>query len=381
MPAVLHVRVVAGQGGGPDKTILRSARYMRERGYREISAYLRSPADRGFAALERQAEQLDAELIAIDDSGPLDWKVVGRLATLCRRERVQIWHGHDYKSNALGLLVRRLWPMQLLTTLHGWVHRTARTPLYYFVDRCCLRWYERVLCVSRDLEAAALRAGVSSRRCQLIENGIEEDHFERLLTPAAARRALGLSPEIPLIGAVGRLSPEKDFATFLQAFAAVANSHQAQAVIVGEGTGMSDLQNLANSLGIRDRVFFAGHCADVRPWYEAMDVFVLSSLREAMPNVVLEALAMQTPVVATRIAGVPDMIEHQGSGLLVAPGDCGAMADGIVQMLTNVTLRQKCVAAGRAKVETRFSFQQRMDAMQRVYDDLLYTDQRLTQRA
>ena len=64
--------------------------------------------------------------------------MVPRLLDICRRERVTIWHGHDYKSNLLGLLLRRFWPMRLVTTVHGWVHHTARTPLYYAIDRWCL---------------------------------------------------------------------------------------------------------------------------------------------------------------------------------------------------------------------------------------------------
>jgi glycosyltransferase involved in cell wall biosynthesis len=382
LPTVLHVRVVTGQGGGPDKTILRSARYMRDRGYREISAYLRPPRDRGFEALERQAKDFEAELIAIDDSGPLDWKVVGRLTQLCRRERVLVWHGHDYKSNALGLLVRRYWPMRLLTTVHGWVHHTARTPLYYFVDRCCLRWYERVLCVSRDVESAVRGAGVGAHRCQLLENGIEEDRFLRERAPAEARMQLGLRPDAALVGAVGRLAEEKNFDGFLQAVSLVIQSGRAiQAVIVGDGSERRALEQRAAELRIKDRVHFAGHCADVRPWYEAMDIFVLSSLREAMPNVVLEAMATETPVVATRIAGVPDMLGHETSGWLVPPGDAGAMAAGITRLLTDRALRSQFAAAGRSAVLARFSFRERMNRMQQIYDELLQQPQPVARRA
>ena len=72
------------------------------------------------------------------DNGPFDLGVIPRLLNVCRRHKVAIWHGHDYKSNLLGLLLARFWPMKLLTTVHGWVHHTARTPLYYAVDRFCL---------------------------------------------------------------------------------------------------------------------------------------------------------------------------------------------------------------------------------------------------
>ena len=123
-PVVLDARVLRGSGGGPDKTILNSPRFLKEAGYRMVCAYLRHPADPGFEKLRCKAEERGAPLIAVDDHGPLDLGVIGRLLNVCRRDRVTIWHGHDYKTNALGLVLRRFWPMRLVTTVHGWVHHT-----------------------------------------------------------------------------------------------------------------------------------------------------------------------------------------------------------------------------------------------------------------
>src|SRR4051812_9386681 len=100
-PVVLDVRVVRGAGGGPDKTILNSPRFLAEAGYRMLCASLHPPADPGFEQLKCMARRQHAPLLSIEDRGPWDWRVVPRLLSLCRRERVRIWHGHDYKSNAL----------------------------------------------------------------------------------------------------------------------------------------------------------------------------------------------------------------------------------------------------------------------------------------
>ncbi|MGL4554935.1 MAG: glycosyltransferase, partial [Gemmataceae bacterium] len=188
---VLDARVVVGAGGGPEKTILNSPRYLAEAGYRNLCVYMRGPQDAGFATLRDRAARLGAPLIEVDDRGPLDLHVVWQFLDLCRREKVAIWHGHDYKSNLLGLLLSRFWPMRLVTTLHGWVQQTARTPLYYAIDRFCLPRYERVLCVSPDLHEAALAAGVRPERCFLVENGIDLVQYTRTRTPAEAKRALG----------------------------------------------------------------------------------------------------------------------------------------------------------------------------------------------
>src|SRR6516162_7393369 len=167
-PVVLDARVVSGSGGGPDKTILNQPRFLAPVGYLNLCAYMHPPGDPGFEQLRSKARTWQAPLVAVPDRGPWDVRVISSLLRVCRRQRVCIWHGHDYKSNVLGLLLRRFWPMRLVTTVHGWVKHTRRTPLYYGLDRFCLRRYEKVFCVSNDLYEDCLARGVPEDRCLLI---------------------------------------------------------------------------------------------------------------------------------------------------------------------------------------------------------------------
>ena len=369
---VLHVRVVSGAGGGPDKTILRSPRYLHDAGYDALCAYLRSPRDAGFAQLVSQAEEQQAEIIAVDDHGPLDVRVVQRMLAVCRERNVRIWHGHDYKSNALGVVLQRWWPMRLVTTVHGWVHHTGRTPLYYYVDRLALRRYERVLCVSRELVEQCHRHGVPRANCRLVENGIELERFTRRQDQTAAREELQLAPTGPLIGAIGRLAKEKGFDHLLQALAQLhSQGHAVRAVILGEGPERAALERLRDQLGLQQAVLMPGHVPDVRSWLEACDLFVLSSLREAMPNVVLEAMALETPVIATRIAGVPEMLTSEDDGLIIEPAQPAAIANAVARLLNNAALRQRLVESARETVRRRFDFASRMQKVRAIYDDLL----------
>jgi glycosyltransferase involved in cell wall biosynthesis len=369
---VLHTRVVAGSGGGPDKTVLNSPRFLVGTGYRALCAYMHPPGDPGFEQLQARARLWQAPLLSVPDRGPLDWRVLPLLLAICRRERVTIWHGHDYKSNALGLLVRRFWPMRLVTTVHGWVRNTRRTPLYYWLDRLSLRRYEKVVCVSEDLRERCLECGVPPERCSLIENAIDTAQFARRWATAQAKERLGVPAGRLLIGAVGRLSAEKGFDLLIRtAGRLLKQGLDVELHIIGDGDEKASLQALVSSLGLGERVRLLGFRSDTIELYQAMDLFALSSLREGLPNVLLEAMALEVPVVATRIAGVPRLVLHEENGLLVEAGDEEGLARACARLLGEAGLRAALGQAGRRTIEARYSFAVRMQKVRAVYDDLL----------
>ena len=130
---------------------------------------------------------------------------------------------------------------------------------------------------------------------------------------------------------------------------------------------------LATAAGIDrlNRFRLLGYRSDAIDIYQAMDVFALSSLREGLPNVLLEAMALGTPVVATRIAGVPRLVQHDVNGLLVDPGSAEALACAFSDLLSNPQRREALAAVGRKTIEDEFSFASRMERIRDVYDGLL----------
>jgi glycosyltransferase involved in cell wall biosynthesis len=293
------------------------------------------------------------------------------MVELCRRENVNIWHAHDYKSNALGLLVRRFHPLKLVTTVHGWVKHTARTPLYYWIDRQCLPRYDRVICVSDDLYDACRQLSIPPQRLKLVHNAIDTDEFARTQDVTTAKRNLGIAPERFMIGAVGRLSPEKGFDRLIRVVAAlVRRGVDLTLLIVGEGEQRAELDRLIEELGVGEHVRLWGYAGDVRPLFEAMDLFVLSSRREGLPNVVLEAMAMEVPLIATSIAGIPQLVQHQQNGLLVEPDNHDELFAAVQRMISEPDLRRRLAAEARVLVATQYSFARRMQKIRDIYDSL-----------
>lgn len=378
---VLHVRTVVGAGGGADKTTLKSPSYLEAAGYRAWAAYLHTPRDPGFSEIRRRAEAWSCPLIEIVDRGPLDPSVVFRLAGICRRLEVKIWHAHEYKSNLVGLFLKPFLRLHLVSTVHGWVEFSPRLSLFYKLDRWALRRYDRVIAVSQDVFDLCLAAGVRPERLCLIRNAIEVEAYARRHEPAqspgrAAAAQEELIRKVPpgrqVIGAVGRLSAEKGFDVLIEAFAKLCRrGFDLELWIAGEGEERRTLEQRAARCGYGERIAFLGFCPDARRLFECFDVFCLPSLREGLPNVVLEAMALEVPIVATKLDGLGGVLEDEEQALLVTPGSASALESALSRVLESGALRRRLAGAARTRVAREFNFAERMGKVVALYESLL----------
>ena len=369
LPHVLHARVVCGAGGGPDRTILNSPRHLERHGYASTCLYLRPPADEGFATLEERAKLWGAPLAAIDDRGAFDPSVVKRADRVCRSLQPAIWHGHDYKSNLLGLLLKRRHGFRLVTTVHGWVNYTWKTPLFYAIDKACLRRYEQVICVSQGEFDTCLEARVPRSRLFLVHNSVDVDRFR---PPMIGEGRMTREDQRLVVGGIGRLEDEKGFDVLIRVIAAlVADGIDLELRLAGEGKCRTELGELATSLGIADRVQFCGFVDSIEEFHRDLDVFVLSSRREGLPNALLEAMATGTASVTTDLPGLPAEIASS-KGLLVArEAAVEPLEAALREFVEDAEKRERAGVAGRGTIEREFNFARRMERVAALYDELL----------
>jgi glycosyltransferase involved in cell wall biosynthesis len=200
------------------------------------------------------------------------------------------------------------------------------------------------------------RSGIPPGRVVAIHNGIDPDQFQRSSNRADARQQLGLPPDGPIVVGVGCLRGDlKGFGYLIEALAILRHEFpKAVVALAGEGPLQAELEARSQVLGVADRVVFLGFRSDVNHVYDAADVFVLSSLSEALPYVVLEAMAHELPVVGTRVGGVPEVIVQEETGFLVPPRDSAAIAESLRRLLASVELRQRMGKAGRERVVRHF---------------------------
>jgi glycosyltransferase involved in cell wall biosynthesis len=369
MRKMMHLRVVAGTGGGPEKTILNSPRFIKQHGYDAHVVYL-CPSDPVIQqSLRSRAEKLDCPLTLIEDRGLRDFSVIGKLWKFCREQQIELFQAHDYKSNALGLVLRRLHRMHLITMLHGWTDMSGRMPLYKRVDQWCLPWYKKHICVSEDLVQECRRLKIPDRKIELVHNAIDLETYTRWFDKKQAQDDMGFDSQLgPMIGMVCRLSPEKGI---LEAIAMVdrfrTKGKPVQLWIAGEGPFRSEIEKEISRLGLGANVRLLGQLADARVFYQAMDVFLLNSIREGLPNVVLEAMALEVPVVATRVAGVPTLVKPGQTGWLIEPGETGILDSAVAECLEGSHTDPQ-VRGARELIENQFSFDRRMQRIAGIYD-------------
>ncbi len=367
-PRILHLRVAAGTGGGPEKTILNSPKFIRQHGYDAQVAYLCPPDDPLGDSLKRRAQEFDCPLTVIPDRGLKDWRVFWEVLKLCRQEKIDVLQTHDYKSNFIGLLVRRFHRCRLATMLHGWTDMSGRMPLYKRIDQWCLPWYEALICVSEDLVEDCRKLKIPENKIHLVHNAIDTETFKRQLTTEQAKKSLGLSAERFLIGSVGRLSKEKCFSELIDTVVELQEEGKPIDLwIAGDGVERERLQRKIDELGCGAHVRLMGQIKDPSLLYQAMDLFVLNSIREGLPNVVLEAMAFETPIIATRIAGIPALIKQGVTGQVIEPSDKRSLRAAIENAVRDKATQANYVKNARKLVETEFSFNLRMQKIVAIY--------------
>lgn len=319
-------------------------------------------ADRGIRTVELTALRRPVRPIR-------DVRAFVQILRLIRRERYDIVHTHVSKAGVLGRLAARMAGVPVIVhTHHGRIVELLDSGimagLLLRCERLAARVSSQLVAVSADTEQYLrdLRIGVEATR-RIVYNGVDEERFRNEGTPRG---------DGPLIGVVASVIKDKGADVVLSALPLIRERVPAARLrFVGGGPMLGVLAERVDALGLGDTVELVGHADDVRPHLADFDLVVLASRREGLPLVLLEAMAMGRPVVATTVGGTPEVVLDGETGLLVPPGDWRALADAIVRVLSDTERARRMGEAGRQVVEERFRLSQMVGRIDSMYSELL----------
>lgn len=341
--------------------------------------------------VERTKEQFDHTVLCIRDGGATaaqlndklvpvlalhkppgtQWTLPLRIAGICRRVRPHIVHTRNWGTTDAVIGARLARVPVLIHGEHGFgigdvtgAHRHRR-----WLRRILSAGIDRFVAVSEHLRNLLIdEIGIPPAKVTLIRSGIDLTRFRPRPTCPALRQRLGFAPDDFVIGSVGRLDPVKNYPALIDALATVTTSLPgARLVLAGGGPDEERLRQILTSAGLQEQINLLGHQDNIPELLNIMDVFVLPSLAEGTCNAILEAMAAALPVIATRVAGNPELVLDGRTGWLVPPRDADALADRIHFYASNPEVRRQHGHAGRAHVQAHYSAEQMTSAYADLY--------------
>jgi glycosyltransferase involved in cell wall biosynthesis len=369
---ILELRSVRGTGGGPEKTILLGAK-MSAPHFSITVCYLRDQRDQVFGVDDRAAKA-GVDYVELLEKHSFDTGIWPQLIRLIREREIDLVHAHEYKTNLLALLLSRFAGVKALSTVHGWTgHSFKERWIYYPADKRVLARFPRLVAVSGEIARELIRCGADPARVTTVVNGIDHRKFYRDASRVAgARSALGAKDDDIVIGAVGRLEPQKRFDLLLEAFAViVVQFPRARLLIVGDGNSRQALDAQIATLKLGDRCRLVGHLDDVVPAYHAFDLLVQSSDYEGTPNAVLEAMAFEVPIVATAAGGTAEIIRDGIDGRIVPVGRVDLLIKEVTRALEDPAGMTAMAQQARSRVEGELSFETRVRRIEGIYSEMV----------
>jgi glycosyltransferase involved in cell wall biosynthesis len=320
--------------------------------------------------VERELRAAGVSVSSLDVPGRLTAagtvRALLRTARRLRAERVDVVHGYQWRPALVGTLAGRLAGVPLLLASKRSLTGADRSG-----GRAWRRIARHVDTVLVNADALRLEGERTGMRCRwaLLQNGIDVDAFRIDGTTAAAKAALGLDHDRPVVGTVGRLETRKGHDVLLAAAARLRTRRpMPQILVVGDGPAAAELRRRVDALGIAENVRFTGTLDDVRPALAAMDVFALPSREEGMSNALMEAMAAGRPIVATDVGGNGEVLDRGRLGVLVPRDDAPALADAVGALLDEPARAAALGAASRAFVSERWGARAMVAELEAFYD-------------
>jgi glycosyltransferase involved in cell wall biosynthesis len=355
---ILHTEASRGWGGQEIRTLGEASAFAK-RGFRVLIVC--QPGSR--LGIEAQRRGLSIRPVAMRK--PFDVLACWRLRRLMQVEEVDLVHTHSSIDAWLAGFAAKSLHLPVVRSRHVSIPVKRRRNFVY--NALC----DRIISSGEAIREVLISAGVDRDKIVAIPAGVDAEQFHPAVSGEAVRREFGLDG--PVIGTVAMFRHSKGYRVLLRAVPEILRSEpRAVFLWVGHGVGYAALQREVAEAGLAGKVHLAGFREDVPSCLAAMEVMVLPSIKsDGVPQVIIQALAMRKPVVASAVGGIPEVIQHQRTGVLVPPNDPQALAAAIVQVLRDPQPAAEWARAGGQLIDTRYAMERMIDRTAAVYTAVL----------
>ncbi|HYT94588.1 MAG TPA: glycosyltransferase [Gemmataceae bacterium] len=365
MRTIVHLTASAFYGG-PERQMLGLARALPE-DHRTV--FVTFPEKGKGQSFQDEIRRAGFEGITLSADSPRFRRVIRELTKHLDDLGADVLCCHGYKANLLGRPAARCVGVSAVAVSRGWTGESFKIRLYDALDQVVLHWMDWVVCVSEGQAVKVRRTAVNPERVVVIRNAIRAERFAAPQAIYRERlRQLFPAPPSLIVGAAGRLTPDKGFHHLVEAAARIRQRRQDVGfVLFGAGWQRDALLRDIQAAGLAGSFVLPGFHADLDAFVPHFDLLVLPSYAEGLPNVILEAFAAGVPVVATTAGGTAELVDEGVSGYIVRPGAVGPLAARILQVLASPQ-RHEMGAYGRARVLRDFTFEAQSRDYLRFFD-------------
>jgi glycosyltransferase involved in cell wall biosynthesis len=357
--------------GGPGKGLFQLLKHAPagEFEYVLCNFHYRKPRSKEFI---NEARSLGLNLHLLSQHFRFDPSPLWQAACLLRSTHCNLLQTHGYKGHLIALILAKILRVPWIAFEHGLTAEDWKIRIYQRAQLWALKYADMAVAVSPPLYRTVSSLRGAKRPTALILNAIDPQELKGTVGGKALRLQLGLPDDDIVLGVFGRLSPEKGHHLLLQAFSEVLRARpKAFLLIVGDGQERARLVRQAEELGIAPRVRFAGHQTGLRDYYEASNLMVLPSLSEGLPNVLLEAMSLGLPAVATNVGAVREVICDGQNGWIVPPGTAAGLAEVIKRVLSEPNTLAMVGERARQSLFPKFSAAARASSILELYQRVL----------
>ncbi|HVP36425.1 MAG TPA: glycosyltransferase family 4 protein [Terriglobales bacterium] len=357
--------------GGPGKEILDICEVAPEFGFDPILVGFTVGREKNTPFLD-EANRRKIKTFSIRHYFRYDPSPIIQFHSLLKRSQIDIIQTHGHKANFIAFALRDFVNRPWIAFVHGWTDEDWKIRVYNRLDKYLLRFADRLIAVSKDMASKLQTLGIPHEKVVTIYNAVFEKGISSGDPNLDIRREFKITQGDKLIGVIGRLSPEKGQIYFLKSFSEVTKTFpRVTALIVGEGPDEKKLKDFCALKQLDHKVIFTGYQKDIASIYKSLDLVVLPSLSEGMPNVALESMLLGKPVIGTNAGGTPEVIADEMTGLLVPPEDPPSLARAMLELLNDEKKMKIFSEKGRDWVLENFSLEKRAKRLVELYRKLL----------